>query len=119
MDFKTTRKIIDSLVVGLILASSYLTGFLVQLDIGLMKGVLILPGLLVLLITYTHLVLRKGRKYDNFAHSLTYELEKTLLFVTLAALSYTYSVTDADLFLASTAVISIVSLYVFAYRPHR
>lgn len=118
MDFKTKRRIIDSLVIGLILASSYLTGFLIQLDIGLMKGVLILPGVLVLLIAYTHLVLRKGRKYDNFAHSLPYELEKTLIFVALMALSYTYSITHADLFLASTALTVLLSLYVFAYRPH-
>lgn len=119
MKFKIWRKIIDSVVVSLVLISSYLAGFLIQLDIGLMTGILILPVVLVLLITYTHLVLRKGRKYGSYEHSLIYELEKTLLFVTLSSLSYTFSVTKSDVFLISTVIALIVSLYVFAYRPHK
>ena len=118
MSYQTRRTVIDALVVFLIPASSYLTGFLMQLDLGLMTPVLILPGVFVLLITYLHLVLRKGRKYDNFEHSLKYELEKTAIFVSLASLTYTFSVTGSNIYLAATAVFLLFSLYVFAYRPH-
>lgn len=119
MDYSTRRRLIDALVVSLIPGSSYLIGFLIQLELGLMTPILVLPGVMVLIIAYLHLVLRKGRKYDGFEHSLEYELQKTLIFVSLSSLTYIYSLNHNSIFLASTVAATIVSLYVFAYRPHK
>lgn len=119
MNYSFWRKVIDASVVLLIIGSSYLTGFLVQLELGPMTLVLIMPSLLVLLVAYTHLVLRKGRKYGEFEHSLPYELKKTVLFLSLCSVTYVYYVTGQEIFLVSTVVATVVSLYVFAYRPHK
>jgi hypothetical protein len=125
LGLKQRRILIDSSIATVILLSSYLIGYFISMDFGASTFSLILPNLLLILLAYLHLVLRKGRKYDESEHRKSYEVLKTVVFAVLIYSSYTAGLSTngsfmpQNIYATSTAVIFTgATFYLMAYRPN-
>ena len=126
LDIKKERMIVDTVVVAVVFLISYLLGYFQSLDLGAVTVPLMLPNIFLLILTYLHIVLRRGRRYDTYEHKNTYELLKTVLFMALMASSYFSGLsTDGSLAPQNLAVtffatlVAVLNTYVMAYRANR
>ncbi|WP_414837317.1 hypothetical protein ACK3SF_03560 [Candidatus Nanosalina sp. VS9-1] len=122
---KQRRMLIDSLIATVVLLSSYLVGYFQSMDLGSLTFALILPNFLLIALAYLHLVLRKGRRYDESEHRNSYEALKTAVFLVLIYSSYTAGLSTngglAPQNIVSTSVALVFTaftLYLMAYRPN-
>ena len=126
LDIKEERMAVDTAVVAVVFLVSYLLGYFQSLDLGAVTLPLILPNIILLILAYLHIVLRRGRRYDTYEHKNTYELLKTGLFIALIASSYFSGLsTDGSLTPQNLAVtffatlVAVLNTYVMAYRANR
>lgn len=125
LSIKIQRIVADTAVVLTVFISSFLTGVFRSMDFGGLTTALVLPNILLLLLAFMHLVLRKGRKYDESAHRNVRELFKTGLFagfalsVYMAGTSAVGITPQSIIFTALSVILLALNIYYLAYRPHR
>lgn len=119
ISYRNLRTVVDFLAVIGVGFASFMVGFIRQAGLGPMSIGLNLPVFLLILISYVHLVLRRGRNFDESEHSITYEIIKTFVFVSLVLTSYLISMSTEIIIMAGLTMSAIASMYVFVYRPHR
>jgi preprotein translocase subunit YajC len=107
--------------------SAFLTGHFQVLDLGSITATITLPSLFLLGLTFFHLVVRRGRKFNQNKHEMIYEAFKALIFTGLAysffrsGVSTTQnSLVPQNIFGSFLSVFFLcLALYLMAYRPNR
>lgn len=125
-DIKKERMILDTAIVSVAFILAYLTGYFQSMNLGAATAAILLPNILLLGLIYVHLVLRKGRRYDESEHRKSYEFFKTGVFLALLISSYTAGLSTDGSFLPQNSVSATASLisaalnlYILAYRPNK
>jgi hypothetical protein len=127
LGIKDERKLIDSLVVLVAATSAFLTGHFQVLDLGSITATIMLPSLFLLGLTFFHLVVRRGRKFDRTEHNLIYEGVKTVVFTGMAYSFFRSGVSTTQNSLVPQniygSILSVfflgLTLYLMAYRANR
>lgn len=126
INIKNERKLFDSSIVLITAVSAYLTGYLQTLELGPILVAVTLPNIFLIGLTFVHLVIRKGRKFDDLAHKPTYELLKALVFGSGVFTAYNSGISATESFLPQNLIMSLLALiltgcmiYLMAYRPNK
>lgn len=126
LNIKFERKIIDGIVFLSSLFLAFVVGFFGTLPIGNLATALTLPSIFLLLVIYLHLVIRKGRSYDETAHKVTIILLKSFIYLLNAYVFYNWGSLGQNHFLdiglqyiAQLTISAIIGTYLLVYRPNK
>lgn len=118
---KKRRMLFDSAVIAVSSASAYLAGFLQNLEMGATTFALVLPSIFLIILGFSHLVLRTGRKFDETVHDFRFQFLEAIVFILTMISGYQASLTGAaglSFFTGVFALFIITSIYLMAYKPN-
>lgn len=124
-NIKNERKLIDGFVVLVAASSVYFGGFIQTLNLGSISITTMFPVGFIIILTFTHLVLRKSRKFDESEHSMPYLIFKSIVFLGMIFFSYrsglssgTSLIPERVIPVAITLLLLLVSIYLMSYRAN-
>ncbi|MFB6242425.1 MAG: hypothetical protein ABEJ36_06525 [Candidatus Nanosalina sp.] len=119
------RALIDGVAVCIAAFAAFMTGFLSVYGFGGVTPILILPNVFLIGIIFFHLVVRKGRRFDESMHSFSQKLFNAIGYGFMSYTSYITGLSatryfiPTNLFLAGVSLAIIAfDLYLLSYRVH-